>query len=92
MTGRALQRDTAAAARLETTGERLKRIVQVAFERRRSMESGVEQADERLGDLKSESESLATDLAAALVEERTAASTAERAEVSLQALEDEERS
>jgi len=91
-TGRALQRDTAAAARLETTGERLKRISQVAFERRRSLESGAEQADERLADLELEKEDLARDLETALAEERAANAAAERAEITLQALEDEERS
>ncbi len=64
----------------------------MAFERRRSLESGAEQADERLADLKSEAASLISDTQAALAEEREANLTAERAEITLQALEDEERS
>lgn len=91
-TGRALQRDTAAAARLETTAERLQRIAQVAHERRRSLTAGAEQAEERRADLEAELDAVVADLKAAETEEMESRRTAERAEVSLRALEDEERS
>ncbi|MBT8166065.1 MAG: chromosome segregation protein SMC [Acidimicrobiia bacterium] len=90
--GRALQRDTAAAARLETTSERLQRIAQVAHERHRSLTSGAEQAGERHDDLLAEASGIVEDLAAAAAEEEQAGATAGRAEIALQALEDEERS
>ncbi|MGI9647791.1 MAG: chromosome segregation protein SMC [Acidimicrobiia bacterium] len=91
-TGRALQRDTAAAARLETTSERLQRIAQVAHERRRSMITGAEQAGERHDDLVAEAQGIVADLAAAAGEEDQSRATSERAEIALRALEDEERS
>lgn len=90
--GRALQRDTAAAARLETTSERLQRIAQVAHERHRSLISGAEQASERHDDLVSEADGIVEDLATAATEEEQSRATAERAEIALRALEDEERS
>ena len=90
--GRALQRDTAAAARLETTSERLQRIAQVAHERHRSLITGAEQAGERHDDLVAEAQEIVEDLATAAGEEEQARTTAERAEIALQALEDEERS
>ena len=91
-TGRALQRDTAAAARLETTSERLQRIAQVAHERHRSLTTGAEAAGERHDDLVAETHTIVEDLAAAASAEEHARATAERAEIALQALEDEERS
>lgn len=90
--GRALQRETAAAARLETTAERLQRIAQVAHERRRSLVAGAQQAGERHEDLVAESQTIHEDLATAAAEEAEARATAERAEIALRALEDEERS
>ncbi len=90
--GRALQRDTAAAARLETTSERLQRIAQVAHERRRSLISGAEQAGERQDDLMAEAQRIEADLATSAAEEEQARVAAERAEIALRALEDEARS
>ncbi len=90
--GRALQRDTAAAARLETTSERLQRIAQVAHERHRSLTSGAEQAGERHDDLLAEASGIVADLSSSAAEEEQARATAERAEIALRALEDEERS
>ena len=49
--GEALDRDGAAAARLETTLERLRRVAQVAQERHRTRQARVEGADERRKDL-----------------------------------------
>ncbi len=90
--GRALERDTAAAARLETTAERLQRVALVARERRMSIESRVEGAGERRRDLEEEQSQLAAGLAAAEVEESQARVAAEALEARLRSLEDEERS
>lgn len=91
-TGRALDRDTAAAARLETTVERLRRIVSVAQERRRSILMRLEGADERRRDLEGERESLRVELADARTEEAETRRRAAEAEVAFRTLEDEERS
>ncbi len=91
-TGRALERDTAAAARLETAVERFQRIAMVARERRSALESRLEGAGERRDDLERERLDLETRLEAAAAGSATAAATAERAEITLRALEDEERS
>lgn len=90
--GRTLERDTAAAARLETTRERLRRISVVARERSRSIATRLEGADERREDLEVERSQLTADIAASLLEEKNATEEAERRETSLRALEDEERS
>ncbi len=90
--GRALERDTAAAARLETTAERLQRVALVARERRMSIESRVEGAGERRRDLEDEQRQLAAGLAAAEHEESQARVAAEALEARLRSLEDEERS
>ncbi len=90
--GRALERDTAAAARLETVAERLNRIGMVARERRLGMQRRLEGAGERRRDLESERSYLKGEIAS-LEEQVTAArATAERREIALQGLEDEERS
>jgi chromosome segregation protein len=91
-TGRALQHDTAAAARLETVAERLQRIGMVARERRSAMQSRLTGASERRGDLESELEHLEQQIANSVEEETAARAVAERREAALQALEDEERS
>ncbi|MEZ5175843.1 MAG: chromosome segregation protein SMC [Acidimicrobiia bacterium] len=88
--GAELERDTTAAARLETTNERLRRIALVARERRRALESRLEGVDERREDLEREHGDLSDALDDA--EEVEAAAVAERAEAELRALEDEERS
>jgi chromosome segregation protein len=90
--GRSLDRDTAAAARLETTSERLRRIGQVAHERRRSAESRMQGAGERRRDLEDEALQLQVELGQSADQERRASQEADRAERAIQALEDEERS
>ncbi|MDH3539495.1 MAG: chromosome segregation protein SMC [Acidimicrobiia bacterium] len=90
--GRALDRDTAAAARLETTMERLRRIGQVAHERRRSAEARMHGAGERRRDLEDEALQLEIELGQSAEQERRASQEADRAERAIQGLEDEERS
>ncbi len=90
--GKALERDTAAAARLETAAERFQRIAMVSRERRFSMQSRLRGAGERRADLESERTYVAEQLAAVAEELQSARMLAERRETELQALEDEERS
>lgn len=90
--GRALDRDTAAAAHLETTAERLRRIGQVAHERRRAAEARMQGAGERRRDLEDEALQLEVELGRSADQERRASQEAERAERVVQALDDEERS
>ncbi len=90
--GRALDRDTAAAARLETTAERLRSTSTLAAERGRSLSARLEGAGERRGDLLAEAEELKINLALSIEDQATAAEAAERAARILAALEDEERS
>ncbi|NOX22769.1 MAG: chromosome segregation protein SMC [Actinobacteria bacterium] len=90
--GRELERDTSAAARLETVAERLQRIAQVSRERRYALESRLKGVDERRSDLDQEIAFLEADLVTARIEAETAHANADRCEVALQALEDEERS
>ena len=90
--GRELDRDTAAAARLETTSERLRRIAQVAHERSRAMSSRLEGADDRRRDLSEESDRLTSELEDAVRLEAQAEQEAELRETALRAVEDEERS
>jgi len=90
--GRALERDTTAAARLETVGERLQRIAMVSRERRTGLEGRLEGAGLRRQDLEEERDDLRTRIAAARQEEQASRTTAERHEVAMQALADEERS
>ena len=87
--GRALDRDTAAAARLETLAERIRGIASVAGERRRTLAARFEGADERRLDLEEERTSLGNDLPDARRDEVRAVESAERAEASLSELEDE---
>lgn len=90
--GEALERDTAAAARLETSGERLRRISIVARERSQSISARLEGADERRDDLELERGQLTQDISTSSQDESTASEEAERRETALAALEDEERS
>ncbi|MGD2051298.1 MAG: AAA family ATPase, partial [Acidimicrobiia bacterium] len=90
--GHALERDTAAAARLETVAERYHRIALVARERRYSFESRRRGAGERRHDLEEESVAVAAEIERCVADERAAAAEAERREAALTALEDEERS
>lgn len=91
-TGEALDRDTAAAARLETTAERLQRIALVARERRLGLERRLVGESERRSDLETEREQIAEGIAAARAEGETAADTVERLAITIAALDDEERS
>jgi chromosome segregation protein len=90
--GQSLERDTAAAARLETARERLRRISIVSRERSQSIVARLEGADERREDLELEKGELTANIQSALVEEQTARDEAERRETAFAALEDEERS
>ena len=87
-----LNRDTAAAARLETVRERLKSIMAIARERSRSISSRREGADERMEDLDIEAYDLRSVLDDAVKLERAATEEVERREAVLGTLEDEERS
>jgi chromosome segregation protein len=90
--GRSLDRDTAAAARLETTSERLRRIGQVAHERRRGAEARMQGAGERRRDLEDEALQLQVELGQSADQERRASQESDRTERAIRALEDEERS
>ena len=90
--GLALERDTAAAARVETLLERFGRISMVARERRISLEGRLRGTGERRRDIDAERSHLLEELAELAESERTADELAERRETALQALEDEERS
>ena len=89
--GAALERDTAAAARLETVAERLRRFGLVARERRVAIEGRIEGAGERRDDLAREERELVEGLAAAADDELRLAAEAERRATALAALEEEER-
>lgn len=90
--GEALDQDTAAAARLETIMERLRRSASVARERHRAGVDRRDGAQDRRRDLEDERQALGSEIAAV---EREAAATeadAERQERRFRALEDEARS
>jgi len=89
--GAALERDTTAAARLETVVERLRRYGLVARERRVSLEGRIEGAEDRRDDLTREERELAIGIDEASDSELRLGDEAERRSVALQALEDEER-
>jgi chromosome segregation protein len=89
--GLELERATAAAARLETTAERLQRIGMVARERRSGLESRLAGAGERRRDLEVEYAALGAELDRSGADEHEARASAERTEAMLQQLEDEER-
>ncbi|MCZ7533429.1 MAG: chromosome segregation protein SMC [Acidimicrobiia bacterium] len=89
--GAKLNRDTSAAARLETVRERLRRVGLVAAERRRSIDARLEGADERRDDLDAEQRDLVATLEALADREALATEQAARAEAALRAHEDEER-
>lgn len=90
--GQALERDTTAAARLETARERLRRIAIVAHERSQAISARLEGADERREDLEIELNQLRDDIEAAQSDEELATVEAERTATVLAALDDEERS
>ncbi|MCU0281072.1 MAG: chromosome segregation protein SMC [Acidimicrobiia bacterium] len=91
-TGQKLERDTAAAAHLETVAERLQRIASVARERRSALQGRAEGAGQRRRDLEEERADLRARLAATAEEEGAARVAAQRYEAGRRALEDEERS
>jgi chromosome segregation protein len=91
-TGTAVERDSVAIARLETTAERLQRIALVARERRLGLEHRLSGVTERRSDLEAERVQLTEGIENARIEERTATETEERLTISLRGLEDEERS
>ncbi len=89
--GAALERDTAAAARLETVVERLRRYGLVARERRVAIEGRIEGAGERRSDLSTEQRELSEGIDEAKVAEVRLTEELERRTATLEALEDEER-
>ncbi len=90
--GEALDRDTSAAARIETTIERLRRIGSVAHERARAARARLDGADERRRDLSVERDQLEAEAAIIGIRHAEAQRSSDDAERSFRALEDEERS
>ncbi len=97
LTGRAsllgadLDRDTGAAARLETTIERFRRLGSIAHERSRAL-SGKRQASiDRRADLESELAAIREELAGMAAAQAVAAEAAEGRETHFRLLEDEEK-
>ncbi len=88
----ALERDTGAAARLETTVERFKRIASVAQERVRAASGRQEAATERKADLDEERDGLRVELAGLETTIANAESAAAAAESLFRSLDDEEKS
>lgn len=90
--GRALDRDTAAAARHETTVERLRRLGQVAHERLRAAKARLEDAGVRRRDLEEEASRLEEALGSGGAEAAAAQRDLAQADQELQRLEYEVRS
>ncbi len=89
--GADLDRDTSAAAMLETTGERLRRIASVAQERGRAVSGRRDAAVERRHDLHEESVAIDEELTRIETERRETEAVASSAEAAFRRLEDEER-
>ncbi len=89
--GSDLERDTSAAALLETTNERLRRVASVAMERKRAISGRREAAVERRADLEDESSAIVEQLGVIDGERREADAVAAKAEAAFRRLEDEER-
>ncbi|MCP3977124.1 MAG: chromosome segregation protein SMC [bacterium] len=89
--GKALEADTAAAARLEATSERIQGAILVAKERRSALESRAFGADARRSDLTAERVSLLEQVEASEIAERESSQQAETRQLSLVHLDDEER-
>lgn len=87
-----LDRDSTAAALLETAGERLRRIASVAHERARAATGRIEATEARLVDLHAESEAIEAEKADLMGRLAALEADTERAEASFRRLEDEERS
>ncbi len=90
--GKSLERDTAAAARLEATSERILGAAMVAKERRSALENKAFGADARRTDLRDEGGSLVEQIHASKAAESEAARQAEARQLNLAQLDDEERS
>jgi chromosome segregation protein len=90
--GRDLDRDTGAAARLETTLERLRRLGAVARERSRAVSGRRQAGIERRSDLGQELAEIEDELGAVIEAEAEAGATAQAMESRFRRLEDEERS
>jgi chromosome segregation protein len=86
-----LERDSTAAAHLETTVERLRRVAQVSHERHRTRQARIEGAVERLNDLEGERQALTAQIDSDRHVEGEARIAAELAERRLAGLEDEDR-
>ncbi len=89
--GSELERDTSAAAMLETASERLGRIASVAHERRRAASGREEATVERLADLQTEKDQIIIELASLTAEKVGVEQTVAEAEARMMELEDEER-
>ncbi|HZD22949.1 MAG TPA: AAA family ATPase [Acidimicrobiia bacterium] len=89
--GSDLDRDTLAAAKLETTAERLRRLASVSVERSRAVTGRREAVVERRADLEEELASISDELASIDTDRRQAESSASLAEAEFRRLEDEER-
>ncbi len=89
--GADLDRDTAAAARLETTIERLRRLGSVAHERIRAAAGRHEAVAERREDLESELVMIMEEVESIAIAEKEAVTAAVKREEAFRALEDEER-
>jgi len=89
--GMDLDRDTSAAARLETTVERLRRLGAVAQERSRAVSGRRQAGIERRSDLRSELGGIVEELVGVTASETEATSHAEAMEARFRRLEDEER-
>ena len=87
-----LERDSAAAAVLETTSERLRRIAAIAHERGRAVTGRRQAAVERRADLESERVSLSADLEESLANRPKAVDEATGAEERFRRLESEQES
>ena len=86
-----LDRDTNAAALLETTSERLRRVASVAHERRRAASGRIEVAAERTIDLTGEAAEIDTELAEIAATREGIANDVRIAELHLASVEEEER-
>jgi chromosome segregation protein len=91
LVGSDLDRDTSAAAMLETTNERLRRVSSVAIERSRAVSGRREAVVERRGDLEAENAGIEDRLVGLGDERRQAEVVATKAEAAFRRLEDEER-
>jgi chromosome segregation protein len=89
--GADLDRDTSAAAMLETTAERLRRIASIAQERGRAVSGRREAAVERRSDLKEEVRRIDAELEEIESDRKRAEHDASSAEEAFRRLEDEER-